>query len=483
MLAPPVTGAPWAPNMPLPGSSKENSREFRRSRRHRTALCLLGGAVASHRLCSQRAAVRTRRRIRELAAVRTDEATSRFVTWMDSSSIKRSAKLEILPDKEGRCVVCTQRFDRGELLVQLPAAAAISVEMSPEAPLTPELKALEPWWRKHPRSSIRLAAKLVFQREQFGPYIDMLYPLEQIYAPWRWKEQDLQFLPQSLVLKAQARKEALEAAYQDLEQEGLSDAIPEDLFLRAHHAVASRAFAGEGEVPSSRAAALAVGGLSIFAAGSAAALGVTSVDFAAMAGAALMAASGAVVVTSQSPQVLSLLPMIDQVNHRSGAPPDLQFDPTNGLWQLRATRAYEPGEEIVFSYGDKDSDALLLQHGFVEEDNGADQLRLMVPEAGSFGLSAEVKSELAEAGIEELCFDGSLEKLPVSKRSLTEVVEATLRCAAGDCRRSEDAKVAQEVSSPGIGRVLLCWRGERRKLLKAAATQWQVEDLIAEIED
>eukprot|EP00913_Durusdinium_trenchii_P003545 g3279.t1 len=71
----------------------------------------------------------------------------------------------------------------------------------------------------------------------------------------------------------------------------------------------------------------------------------------------------------------------------------------------------------------------------------------------------------------------------VSKRSLTEVVEATLRCAAGDCRRSEDAKVAQEVSSPGIGRVLLCWRGERRKLLKAAATQWQVEDLIAEIED
>eukprot|EP00913_Durusdinium_trenchii_P003546 g3280.t1 len=349
---------------------------------------------------------------------------------MDSSSIKRSAKLEILPDKEGRCVVCTQRFDRGELLVQLPAAAAISVEMSPEAPLTPELKALEPWWRKHPRSSIRLAAKLVFQREQFGPYIDMLYPLEQIYAPWRWKEQDLQFLPQSLVLKAQARKEALEAAYQDLEQEGLSDAIPEDLFLRAHHAVASRAFAAQGEVPSSRAAALAVGGLSIFAAGSAAALGVTSVDFAAMAGAALMAASGAVVVTSQSPQVLSLLPMIDQVNHRSGAPPDLQFDPTNGLWQLRATRAYEPGEEIVFSYGDKDSFSQLLcalfdpvtvnadlprntiayqvdlalisfeQNWFPKQDNGADQLRLMVPEAGSFGLSAEVKSELAEAGIE-----------------------------------------------------------------------------------
>ena len=33
-------------------------------------------------------------------------------------------------------------------------------------------------------------------------YIDMLYPLEQICAPWRWEESDLQFLPPKMRRKA-----------------------------------------------------------------------------------------------------------------------------------------------------------------------------------------------------------------------------------------------------------------------------------------
>ena len=188
---------------------------------------------------------------------------------------------------------------QGEVLVRLPAAAAVSVSMDASAPAEPSLATLEGWWMRHPRSSIRLAAKLVFQRETFAPYIEMLYPLEQIYAPWLWPKEDLRFLPPRMVKSALARKEALETAYEDLESEGLSDRIPRDLFLRAHHAAASRAFAGEawvqrvvqnsksqkgsmfrsgtapsperqpnlmfrqGEVPASRTAALAVGGLSI----------------------------------------------------------------------------------------------------------------------------------------------------------------------------------------------------------------------------
>lgn len=202
---------------------------------------------------------------------------------------------------------------QGEVLVRLPAAAAVSVSMDASAPAEPSLAPLEGWWMRHPRSSIRLAAKLVFQRETFAPYIEMLYPLEQIYAPWLWPKEDLRFLPPRMVKSALARKEALETAYEDLESEGLSDRIPRDLFLRAHHAAASRAFAGEawvqrvapfegffwflqmkalcrilnpkkapcldqeqrlserqadlmfrqGEVPASRTAALAVGGLSL----------------------------------------------------------------------------------------------------------------------------------------------------------------------------------------------------------------------------
>ena len=121
--------------------------------------------------------------------------------------------------------------------------------MDASAPAEPgPLAPLEGWWMRHPRSSIRLAAKLVFQRENFAPYIDMLYPLEEIYAPWLWPKEDLIFLPPRMVKSALARKEALETAYSDLESEGLSDRIPRDLFLRAHHAAASRAFAGEAGV-------------------------------------------------------------------------------------------------------------------------------------------------------------------------------------------------------------------------------------------
>ena len=59
----------------------------------------------------------------------------------------------------------------GEILVRLPAAAAVSVTMDDSKPSS----ALEGWWMRHPRSSIRLAALLVSQRENFGPYIEMLY--------------------------------------------------------------------------------------------------------------------------------------------------------------------------------------------------------------------------------------------------------------------------------------------------------------------
>ena len=72
---------------------------------------------------------------------------------------------------------------QGEVLVRLPAAAAVSVSMDASAPAEPSLATLEGWWMRHPRSSIRLAAKLVFQRETFAPYIEMLYPLEQKSMP------------------------------------------------------------------------------------------------------------------------------------------------------------------------------------------------------------------------------------------------------------------------------------------------------------
>ncbi|CAE7197256.1 Setd3 [Symbiodinium natans] len=345
-------------------------------------------------------------------ASRTEASTvQQFVDWMDTTGIVTSKKLQILPDQEdGRCVKCIDTIAKGEVLVQLPEASAVSVDMSETANPGPDLAPLADWWSRHTRSSIRLAAALVFQREKFGPYLDMLYPMENIYAPWLWEDQDLKFLPDGLAASAAARKKALESACKDLKAGGLAEQVPEELFLRAHHAAASRAFAGEGDVSTARTAALACGALTLTAAGAAAAAGVVSIDAAASVGALGVAASGAAVALSDDAKVLSLLPMIDQINHKSGAPPDLQFDPGSRRWELRALRTYSAGEEIFFSYGDKDSDSLLLQHGFVEQDNGADKLTLPVPAAGSHGLSAEAKSELEALGVKELIFarDGSL---------------------------------------------------------------------------
>ncbi|CAJ1380860.1 unnamed protein product [Effrenium voratum] len=434
-------------------------------------------------LCSQRV---HRGRRTGLRAER-DEAKARFVDWMRETGIVASPKVDIVPDAEGgRRVVCTAPIERGESLVRLPGSEAVSVAIDgdsvPEALAEWEelhmrggAEALAEWWALHTRSSIRLAVVLASRYDQFEAYIDMLYPLEQICAPWRWEESDLQFLPPKMRRKVLARKAALQKACEDLER--LKLGTPKDLFLRAHHAAASRAFAGEGN-DSGRTAALAAGAISMAAFGAAAATGFASLDLAAAAGATIAAASGAVIASSKS-QVLSLLPMIDLVNHQSGEPPDLQFDPGSRTWELKAKNSYKVGDEIVFSYGDKDSDSLLLQHGFVEEDNKADRLCVELPDAGSYGLSEEAAAQLGLAGLEELCFgrDGSLQ-VEVPRPALAEGVAAALRHAADGCKESEDDQVAASVSSPNVARVLLRWRQERRKMLAAAARRWKVNDLL-----
>ncbi|CAE7542084.1 Setd4, partial [Symbiodinium pilosum] len=132
---------------------------------------------------------------------------------MEASGIVTSKKLQIVPDEEeGRCVKSIAAIEKGEVLVQLPQASAASVQMSDTAGPGEGLEPLAGWWSRHTRSSIRLAAALVLQREKFQPYIDMLYPMESIYAPWLWEDQDLQFLPEKLAASAAARRKALESA-------------------------------------------------------------------------------------------------------------------------------------------------------------------------------------------------------------------------------------------------------------------------------
>merc|ERR1712241_898190 len=100
---------------------------------------------------------------------------------------------------------------------------------------------------------------------------------------------------------------------------------------------------------------------------------------------------------SSKKQILSLLPVVDQVNHANGPPPRLVIDPIARCWELRSERRYEPGEEIVFSYGDKDTDLLLLQHGFVETDNPVDTLELPIPLED---LSSDIRITLEDEAVD-----------------------------------------------------------------------------------
>lgn len=81
-----------------------------------------------------------------------------------------------------------------------------------------------------------------------------------------------------------------------------------------------------------------------------------------------------------------LIPLLDMINHSSQPNTSVQLK-ENGLIQLTALREIQPGEELSISYGEHDNDALLLDYGFVDDDNlyeslaikyEADMLQLLV---------------------------------------------------------------------------------------------------------
>ncbi|CAE8651263.1 unnamed protein product [Polarella glacialis] len=415
-----------------------------------TAAAAAGAAASTARRRRQLPSARFRWRptARNASGGDEDAVVARFQEWLESSGITVSPNIAIVPDSSGigrslsdRRVVCQQAISPDEVMVLLPSSAVCSVAMAADCAPPDDMKALAGWWSRHTRTSIRLAAALVWQRERFGPYIDMLYKLEDIQAPWLWDESDFRFLPASLASSARARREALEAAWTDLEADGFGDRVPRELFFRAHHAAASRAFSGDSSVPGGQ--VMLAGAAALLAASTAAFSGSVSFELAAAGGAGAVAICTGFAAASGGGEMFSLLPMIDQINHASGAPPDLQYNPTRSRWELRAGRAYSPGDEIFFSYGPKDSDGLLLQHGFVQEDNADDAIQLPLPRDHA----------LLSRGVQTLrfCRGGSVialgEKAVVVEASASELesaASATLRAALdddGEAALDEEAEI------------------------------------------
>mmetsp|Transcript_22799 Transcript_22799/g.53237 ORF Transcript_22799/g.53237 Transcript_22799/m.53237 type:complete len:501 (-) Transcript_22799:38-1540(-) len=388
-----------------------------------------------------------------------DQDAVRFLTWADSVGIKVSSKIGIAPagGLVRRRVVASSPISAGEVLVTLPVSATCSVETSTDSVPPPELSGLNSWWNKYPRSTFRIAAALAVNRERYEPYIAMLPDIEDIESPWTWPEEHLRYLSDSVASSARARRQALEEAWQALGKDGLMEKVPKELFFRAQHAAASRAFAGEVGASSSNiyfAGGLAGALLAIVAAFA----GVFDLDSAAILALACVAAGGiGTAVASPGSEVLSYLPMIDQVNHQSGPPPKLEYDPGAQVWQLSAGQPYDSGDEVVFSYGDKDNDNLLLQHGFVEEDNPNDCLEIAAPGGQIVKFTRGGEATLENGGAGE---------------NLGEAAAVALRAADGMFLEDEDAEILKLVTPKERAELIVQWRKERRRLLLEAKARW-----------
>lgn len=66
-----------------------------------------------------------------------------------------------------------------------------------------------------------------------------------------------------------------------------------------------------------------------------------------------------------------MCPLQDQLNHSSDERQrNVELDCTPGAFEVRATRAIAPGEQLLFSYGDYSDAELLAAFGFVEKMHG-----------------------------------------------------------------------------------------------------------------
>jgi histone-lysine N-methyltransferase SETD3 len=68
-----------------------------------------------------------------------------------------------------------------------------------------------------------------------------------------------------------------------------------------------------------------------------------------------------------------LVPFVDMVNHAPGPNTRWDYDPEGQAFYLIAQRAYQPGEEVCSSYGQRPNGYLLLHYGFCIDDNDADE--------------------------------------------------------------------------------------------------------------
>jgi histone-lysine N-methyltransferase SETD3 len=72
---------------------------------------------------------------------------------------------------------------------------------------------------------------------------------------------------------------------------------------------------------------------------------------------------------------LSMIPFVDFFNHDGESISHLCYDKEAGLAYVDADRDYEPGEQVLISYGDASNATLALDFGFTLRENPHDTVR------------------------------------------------------------------------------------------------------------
>lgn len=87
----------------------------------------------------------------------------------------------------------------------------------------------------------------------------------------------------------------------------------------------------------------------------------------------LCVASRSFRITLDGVDTTALVPFVDMLNHARRPNTRWDYDAAGGAFRLIAQRAYQPGDEVCCSYGDKPNMYLLLHYGFCVEDNEFDE--------------------------------------------------------------------------------------------------------------
>lgn len=258
-------------------------------------------------------------------------STSELIDWM----ARRGAELRgvgLAPDPRGGRMLCaTEDVREGQILVRVPQAAMMTLEVARRSRAG---QALQSAGLVSPAPQMLLAAYLLDEKRRPGspiaPYLDALpatFPSVPVFCP----QDVLPFLKGSLAA---------------------------GLLVRRREALLRDMLAVKRAVPSLRGASIA----ELFWGNTAV---VTRVFGLTIGGASTEA----------------LVPIADMMNHRR--PPDASwtFDDELGAFVIRALRDVRAGEEICGSYGRKANHRYFIHYGFAPAEGGDDEaeVRLTLP--------------------------------------------------------------------------------------------------------